>query len=213
MIESAATSQSIRLMCVDDHRLILEGIAAMVGREPDMQLVATAPSGEQALELYRQHRPDLVLMDLHLPGRGGIETIQAICRDNPRARFIVLTMLQGDEDIYRALRAGAATYLLKDALADDLVRVIREVHGGGRPLPPHVAAALASHEAHPALTPREIEVLELLAQGCRNKEISGMLGISDSTTKLHVKNILSKLNVNDRTAAVTVALRRGIIHL
>lgn len=185
----------------------------MIGREPDMELVVAAPSGEHAVELHRQHHPDVALMDLHLPGMSGIEAIQAICRDDPGARIIVLTMLQGDEDIYRALQAGAAAYLLKDAMSDDLIRVIREVHLGTHPLPANVAAALAARETHPILTARELQVLDLVARGLRNKEISASLGISEGTTKLHVKNILAKLNVNDRTAAVTVGLRRGIIHL
>ena len=208
------TTRRIRLMCVDDHRIIIEGVAAMLRREPDMELVAAAPSGKEAIELHRQHRPDVVLMDLNLPGTiGGIEAIQAIRREDAEARVIVLTILQGGEDVHRALDAGATTYLLKDALTQDLIRVIRQVHGGAKPLPANVAAALESRDTHRVLTRREIEVLDLLARGMRNKEISATLGVSADTTKLHVKNILAKLNVSGRTAAVTLGLRRGIIHL
>lgn len=207
------TGRRIRLLCVDDHRLILQGVAAMISREPDMEPIAAAPSGEQAIELYRQHRPDVTLMDLQLPSMSGLDAIRAIRREDPEARIVVLTMLQGDEDIYRALQAGAVTYVRKDALVDELVQIIRDVDAGASALPPNVAAALASREADPALTPREVEVLNLVARGLRNKEISATLGISVGTAKLHVRNILTKLNVHDRTAAVTVGLQRGIIHI
>lgn len=207
------TSRRIRLLCVDDHRVVLEGIAAIIGRQPDMELIAAAPSGEEAIELYRQHRPDVTLMDLQLPLMSGLDAIRAIRTEHPDARIVVLTMFQGDENIYRALKSGAVTYLLKDTLADELVRTVRAVHAGARWLPPNVAATLESREAYLALTPREIEVLTLVARGLRNKEIAATLGISQATVKLHVKNTLAKLNVNDRTAAVTVGLQRGIIHL
>lgn len=178
-----------------------------------MELIAAAPSGEEAIELYRRHRPDVTLMDLQLPVMSGLDAIRAIRTEHPDARIVVLTMFQGDENIYRALQSGAATYLLKDTLADELVRTIRAVHAGGRWLPPNVAAALESREAQLALTPREVQVLALVARGLRNKEIAATLGISEGTAKLHVKNTLAKLNVNDRTAAVTVGLQRGIIRL
>jgi len=200
-------------MCVDDHRLIIRGIAAMIDDESEMELVAAAPSAEQAIELYRLHHPDVVLMDLQLPTMSGLEAIRAIRHYDPNARIIVLTMYRGDEDIYRAIQAGARTYLLKDAIADELIKIVREVYAGGSPIPPDVAKVLTSREVHPALTPREVQVLELVAKGLRNKEISATLGISTATAKLHLQNILAKLNVNDRTAAVTVGLQRGIIHL
>jgi DNA-binding NarL/FixJ family response regulator len=203
----------IRVLCVDDHRLMREGIAFAIDREPDMEVAAAAANGVQALELYRRHRPDVTLMDLQLPLMNGLEAISAIRTEDPVARIIVLTMYQGDEDIYRALHAGAATYLLKDALIDDLPRVVREVHAGGRPIPPDVAEILASRAWRHALTSREIDVLELIVRGNRNKEIAATLGVSHETVKVHVKNILTKLGVNDRSAAIAVALRRGIIHV
>lgn len=207
------TRGRIRVLCVDDHRVVLEGIAAIMGRQPDMDLIAAAPSGEEAIKLYRRHLPDITLMDLQLPSMSGIEAIRTIRREHPEARIVVLTMFLGDEDVHQALAAGAAAYLLKDTVADDLARIVREVHSGARWLPPSVVAALESRNAYDALTPREVKVLELVARGLRNKEIAATLGISEATTKIHVRNILLKLKVNDRTAAVTVALQRGIIHL
>jgi two-component system NarL family response regulator len=152
-------------------------------------------------------------MDLQLPTMSGLNAISEIRKAHPNARIVVLTMYQGDEDIYRALEAGAATYLLKDTLAEDLVNVIRDVHTGHKPIPPDVAAALAARKAQPALTPREVEVVHLIAQGLRNKEIAVALGITEQTAKVHVKNILAKLNVSDRSAVIAVAVRRGIIHI
>jgi two-component system NarL family response regulator len=203
----------IRVLCVDDHRVVREGIIAMIGGVPDIEVVGVASTGEEGVELFRKHRPDITLMDLQLPRMSGLEAITAIRRQDPSAKVIVLTVYQGDEDIYRALQAGAATYLLKDALPDDLVRMIREVETGGRSIPPNVQALLAFRTAHPTLTPREVEILQLVSNGLRNKEIAASLGISEETAKVHVKNILTKLGVNDRTAAITVGLRRGIIHL
>jgi DNA-binding NarL/FixJ family response regulator len=205
--------KQIRVLCVDDHRLMREGIAAVIGRQSDMQVVAAAMNGVQAVEMYKQHRPDVTLMDLQLPIMGGLEAISAIRRFDATARVIVLTMYQGDEDIHLALHAGAATYLLKDAIVDDLPRVVREVHAGGRPIPSDVAQILARRAELPPLTCREKEVLELIAQGCRNKEIAAALNISKETAKVHVKNILTKLNVSDRSAAITAAVRRGILHV
>ena len=152
-------------------------------------------------------------MDLQLPAMSGLDAIRAIRREDPQARIIVLTMYEGDEDIYRAIEAGATTYLLKDTLADDLIRIVRDVHAGGRPMPADVAERLAEREEQGTLTRREVQVVELIATGMRNKEIAGVLNISEETVQAHVKNILAKLGVRDRTAAVTVALRRGIIHL
>ena len=204
---------SIRVLCVDDHRIVREGLALIISRQHDMQVVGAASSGEEALELFARLKPDVTLMDLQLGTMGGVETIRAIRAQAPAARVIVLTMYQGDEDIYRALQAGAATYLLKDMLSDDLVRVVREVHAGKQTLTPDVVSRLAERAANPTLTPREVQVIELVSRGMRNKEIAASLGISDETAHVHVRNILTKLKVKDRSAAITVALRRGIIHL
>ena len=203
----------IRILCVDDHRLVLAGLALMIGRQPDMELLASAATGEEAITLFRLHRPDITLMDLQLPVMSGLEAIRVIRHEAPEARIVVLTMYNGDEDIHRALRAGASTYLLKDMLSDDLMRVIREVHAGQHSLQPDVQVRLDQRATRPILTPREVQVTELIGRGLRNKEIAAELGISEETVQVHVKNILSKLGVNDRTAAVTVAMRRGIFHL
>jgi DNA-binding NarL/FixJ family response regulator len=207
------TPSSIRVLCVDDHRIVREGIALILAREPDIQVVASAANADEAVAEFKRHRPDVTLMDLRLGERNGIDAIKEIRRDYPDARIVVLTMYQGDEDIHRALSAGAATYLLKDALSDDLIRVVREVHAGGHPMAPDVRARLDQRAAHPTLTPREIQVLQLVSLGKRNKEIAAILGLSDDTVPVHVKNIFAKLRVNERTAAVNVALRRGIIHI
>ena len=200
-------------MCVDDHRIVREGIALIIARERDMKVVALAASGEESVDLFRQHRPDITLMDLQLGGISGVDAIRAIRREAADSKVIVLTMYQGDEDIYRAMQAGASTYLLKDTLSDDLTRVIREVHAGTHAVRPYITARLAERSAGSTLTPREVQVMGLVAQGMRNKEIAVSLGISDETAQVHVKNILSKLNVKDRSAAITVALRRGILHM
>jgi two-component system, NarL family, response regulator len=203
----------IRILCVDDHQLLREGLGLILERESDMEVVAFAATGEKALDLFETHRPDIVLMDLQLPGMNGLEAIHVIRRRHPDAHIIVLTMFDGEEDIYRALAAGAATYLLKDTLSKDLIRVIRGVAAGAAPLDPVVWERLAHHAQHPALTTREVEVVEQVAVGHRNKEIAAFLGISEETVRMHLKNIFVKLDVNDRTAAVNVALRRGIIHI
>lgn len=203
----------IRVLCVDDHPVVREGIAALLTRQPDMQVVGSAATGAQAITLYRQQRPDVTLMDLQMPVVSGLDAIRTICAEDHSARIIVLTMHHGEEDIYQALQAGAATYLLKEAILDDLPRIVREVHHGARVLPDEVERILAARDTRVPLTPREIEVLELVAQGLRNKEIAATLGITQETAKVHVRNILTKLDVTDRTAAVTRALRRGIIHL
>jgi DNA-binding NarL/FixJ family response regulator len=181
--------------------------------EPDMTVAATAVTGEEAVELCRQHRPDIILMDLQLPIMSGLEAIRIICAEDHTAKIIVLTMYQGDEDIHRALQAGAATYILKNAASDDLVRVIREVHAGARPLPADTAVHLAARTVTEPLTDRETAVMELIAKGMRNKEIAAELGITEHTAETHVRNIFAKLEVRDRTAALMVALRRGIIHM
>ena len=190
-----------------------EGIMRVVGLQPDMTVVAQANNGEEAVEQFLQHRPDVTLMDLQLPRVNGLHAIRAIRHAQPDARIIVLTMYQGDEDIYRALQAGAAGYLLKDTVPEDLVRVIREVHAGQRAIPPDVAAVLALRARQPSLTLRELQVLELLATGKRNKEIAADLGISSDTARAHIKSIFIKFNVHDRTAALAEALRRGMIQI
>ena len=203
----------IRVLCVDDHRIVREGIAAIIGRQPDMAVVGAAATGAQAIDLFQQQRPDVTLMDLQLPVITGLEAIRAIRAIDQSARIIVLTTYHGDEDIYQALHAGAATYLLKDAILDDLARVVRDVHNGARPLSDEVQRILAARANSTPLTAREVEVLQLIAEGCRNKEVADALGIREETAKVHVKNIFGKLEVSDRTAAVTLALRRGIIHV
>lgn len=205
--------EPIRVLCVDDHLLVREGIALVIERDADMRVVGSLGSAEEALACYPDLRPDVTLMDLQLGGMSGIEAIGRLRRLDPEARIVVLTVLQGDEDIFRALEAGATTYLLKDTLSQDLVRVIREVHAGGRPRGRLVEARLSERAATPAISDREVQVLELLAQGMRNRELAVSLGIAERTAEVHVRNILTKLNVKDRTAAVSVALRRGIIHL
>jgi two-component system, NarL family, response regulator len=204
---------SIRVLCVDDHPLVREAIVQKIDMQHDMEIVALASDGQQAIESYREHSPDVTLMDLQLPVRNGLEAIRAIRADDQEARIIVLTMYEGDEDIFRALRAGATTYLLKNTLSDDLVRVIREVHAGSSPMPADVAARLAERTKSESLTSREVEVIELAAEGMRNKEIAAALGLQVDTVEAHLRNIYWKLRVKDRTAAVTVALRRGFIHL
>jgi len=207
------SSHSIRVLSVEDHAIVREGIALIIDMQPDMEVVGLAASGEEAVTLFRQHRPDVTLMDLQLPGISGLDAIRAIRAEDPEAKVVVLTMYEGDEDIYRALQAGAATYLLKNTLSDDLVRIVREVHEGAHPMSADVAERLAVRKHEAPLTQREIDVLRLLAQGMRNKEIGAKLGITEETAHGYLKSIFVKLKVQDRTAAVTVGLRRGIIHL
>ncbi len=207
------TTPRIRVLCVDDHRIVREGIALIIAQQPDMKVVGFAATGEEAVQQWRRHRPDITLMDLRLGAMSGLDAIRAIRRDEPTARIIVLTMYQGDEDIHQSLAAGAATYLLKDSLSDDLIHTVREVHAGGQPIGDDVKALLNERASQPHLTPREIEVLTLVAQGHRNKEIASLLGLSEETVPVHLKNIFAKLKVNERTAAVHVALRRGIVHI
>jgi two-component system, NarL family, response regulator len=206
-------SSRIRVLCVDDHRIVREGIALILSREPDIEVVARAASGEEAIAMFRRHRPDITLMDLRLKAMSGVDAISAIRRDDPNARIIVLTMYVGDEDIHQALAAGATTYLLKEALPDELVRTVRDVYAGEHPLRDDVKAKLDERAGLPALTPREIEVLELISRGMRNKLIATELGITETTVAVHIKNIFAKLKVNERTAAVHVAIRRGIVHI
>ena len=190
-----------------------EGVARKIERQPDMAVVDTAGTGQEAVMLYLRHRPDIVLMDLQMPGMGGLQAIEAIRREDPDAKIIVLTILGGDEDIYRAIHAGAASYLLKSSLSQDLIATVRRVVAGERPMPPEVAERLAAREGQSGLSAREIQILELIAKGLRNKEIAGELGIGQETVQTHIKRLFVKLQVSDRTAAVTVALRRGIVHM
>ena len=205
---------SIRILCIDDHAIVREGIIHLISREPDIMVVGSAATGEAGLALFRSCRPDVTLMDLRLGTMSGIQVIRAIRSEDASARVVVLTMYQGDEDIRRALEAGAAAYVHKDTVAEQIVRVIRDVHAGVNPGPIGVASQSVEEWAENApLTPREIEVIGLIAEGMRNKEIAVCLGIAEETVHVHVKNIFQKLKVNDRTAAMNVALRRGIIHV
>ena len=203
----------IRILTVDDHPLLREGIAAILGSENDMELVAQASNGNEALEQFRAYHPDITLMDLQMPQMNGIEAIQAIRKDFPDARIIVLTTYAGDAQAVRAFKAGAFGYLLKSTLRKELVETIRIVHAGKKRIPTEIAMEIAEHHIDDSLTEREIEVLKQVAAGNANKIIATHLNISEETVKAHMKNILSKLSANDRTHAVTIALRRGIIEI
>lgn len=203
----------IRILTVDDHALLREGIAALVNAESDMKLVAEACNGHEAIEKFRLHRPDVTLMDLQMPSLNGIEAIIGIRSEYPNARIIVLTTYAGDVQVLRALKAGARGYILKGEVHRELLGTIRAVHAGRKRIPPEVAAELAEHAAEDELTSREIDVLRLIATGNANKEIAGQLSIAEDTVKSHVTNILAKLGANDRTHAVTIGLKRGIIEL
>lgn len=206
-------SKPISILVVDDHFMVRMGLSASLNVEPDMQVVAEASSGEAAIQEYRRHRPKMVLMDLRLPGMGGAECAAAILRDSPQAAILVLSTHAGEEEIYRALQAGARGYILKNVLREELLRAIREVHAGRRYIEPSVAAILAERVSHRTLTGRETEVLRMVARGLGNKEIAAALNIAEVTVKLHVSHVLDKLNVKDRTEAATAALQRGIISL
>ncbi|MEQ1728548.1 MAG: response regulator transcription factor [Vicinamibacterales bacterium] len=206
-------SPPIRIFCVDDHRIVRDGLALIIGRQPDMEVVGAASSAEEAVEMYGRYRPDVTLMDLNLGTVNGLEAIRGIRRQDPHARIIVLTMYNGEEYIHRAIEAGAASYVLKDTLSDSLIGVIRDVYQGRPSMAPDVQARLAERAGNPHLTPREVQVVQLISEGMRNKEIAAALGISFETAQVHVKNILAKLKVQDRTAAVSIAVRRGIIQL
>jgi DNA-binding NarL/FixJ family response regulator len=209
----ASDVREIRILTVDDHALLRKGIGALIGAEPDMKLVAEASNGQEAIAEFKKHRPDITLMDLQMPEMGGIECIIAIRSDFPNARIIVLTTYPGDMQVLRALKAGARGYLLKGQVNRDLPEVIRAVHAGQKRIPPEIAIELAEHTAEDDLSAREIEVLRLIAAGNANKQIASKLCIAEETVKSHVTNILAKLHANDRTHAVTTALKRGIIQL
>ena len=203
----------IRIALVDDHPILRQGIAALISDQPDLLLVGQASNGLEAIEQFRLHRPDVMLMDLQMPGMNGIDAMSAIRGEFPDARFVVLTTYTGDVQIDRALKAGARAYLLKSLLHRELLETIRSVHAGNKRIPPEIAAELADHAADDQLTAREIEVLRLIASGNANKIVADHLSITEETVKAHVKSILSKLDANDRTHAVTIALKRGIIEL
>jgi DNA-binding NarL/FixJ family response regulator len=203
----------MRVMLADDHPVVREGFAAMIETEPDMTVVGQARSGEEALDLFRRLRPDVTLMDLRMKGMGGVEAIRALRLEFPNSRLIVLTTYDGDEDIYRALEAGAQAYLLKDMLCDEILAAIRAVHAGKRRIPDAVGTRLAERLAGPDLSTREQNVLDLVAAGRSNKDIGAELKITEATVKGHMTNILGKLGVTDRTQAVITALRRGLVHL
>jgi DNA-binding NarL/FixJ family response regulator len=209
----SANSKPIRIALADDHPLLRQGITALIADQPDLKLVAEASDGLEAVEQFRRNRPDVMLMDLQMPGMNGIDAMIAIREEFPDARFIVLTTYTGDVQIVRALKAGARAYLLKSLLHRELLDTIRAVHAGQKRIPPDVAAELADHAADDSLTAREVEVLRLIAVGNANKLVADQLSITEETVKAHVKNILSKLNANDRTHAVTIGLKRGIIEL
>jgi DNA-binding NarL/FixJ family response regulator len=203
----------IRVLAVDDHALLRDGIAALIGNQTDMELVGEASNGREAVELFRQHQPDVTLMDLQMPEMGGIDALSAIRGEFPEARIIVLTTYAGDVQVFRALKAGARAFLLKGLLRKELLETIRAVHAGQKRLPPEIAAEIAEHATDDTLTRREIDVLRLIAAGNANKEIAAQLSLTEETVKGHVKNILAKLDANDRTHAVTIGLKRGIIEI
>ena len=208
-----STQQKIRVLSADDHPLLREGIAAVINSQPDMTMVAQASNGREAISLFREHRPDVTLMDLRLPDISGIDALTAIRSEFPEARVVILTTFEGDVEIHRSLGAGARGYVLKNMPPKELIEVVRQVNAGKKRIPQQVAAQLAEHIADESLTVREIDVLRHVAGGNRNRDIAEQLFISEETVKVHVKHIMEKLGASDRTAAVTIAVRRGIIQL
>ena len=203
----------IRVMIVDDHPAVRKGIAALIESEPDLKVVGQTGDGREAVDLFRKLKPDMVLMDLRLPGMGGVEAIMAIRKEFADARVIVLTTFDADEDIYRAIQSGAKSYLLKDTPDDELAATIRAVHSGGEKLPARVADLLAKRKQRADLTPREMDVLHLLIKGRSNKEIGSALDVTEDTVKAHFRTLFAKLNVRDRTEAAISAIQHGIVHL
>lgn len=209
----SAVRERIRVLVADDHPAIRTGLAAVIAQERDLDLVAEAENGARAVALFREHQPDVVLMDLRMPVMDGVEAIRTIASESPAAGILALTTYEGDADIRRALEAGARGYLLKDMLLTEIITAVRAVHGGERVIPTVVATRLAKAPPGSDLTERELEVLALVARGLANKDVAGAIGRTDETVKVHLKNIFTKLRVTDRTEAVTVALARGLIHL
>jgi DNA-binding NarL/FixJ family response regulator len=210
-IQTATTP--IRVLCADDHPLVRKGIASILANETDVLLVGEAGGGQEAVELFRKLKPDVVLMDLRMPEMNGIEATRIIRAEAPETKIIALTSYDGDQDIYRAIEAGVRGYILKEMVHTEVLRAIRTVHAGKRLMPAEVAERLSEYFPQMALTPREVEVLRLVAKGMANKEIAHQLGTASGTIKMHIQNILAKLDAADRTHAVTIALERGILHL
>jgi len=208
-----SNQEQIRVLCVDDHPLLREGIATFINSQPDMLVIAQASNGREAVECFTKHKPDVTLMDLRLPDMSGIEAMIAIQAKSPEARIIMLTTFDRDTEIQRALAAGARSYILKSMHPGDLTETIRQVHAGRKRIPPQVAANLAEHLGEEALTEREMEVLQLVMGGNRNRDIAGRLFISEETVKAHIKHIMEKLGAIDRTQAVTIGLRRGLLQM
>ena len=206
-------SDKISIMVIDDQAVVRQGFVALINTVADMEVIAEGINGQQAIELYREHRPQVTLIDLRMPVLGGVEAISVIRQEFPEARLIVLTTYDGDEDIYRSLQAGARGYLLKDVFFEELETAIRNVQAGSRHIPAAIAERLAERMAGSDLTSREMEVLELIVRGQSNKEIGVSLNITEATVKSHINNLLSKLGVTDRTQAATTALQRGLVHL